>query len=153
MENIILKKINVNEKWKMKKNKRRRRKVTVKRKTKNRNWEITFVDMRVHFASVVFLFVLRYFCISLVIELSSWTFLIISVNNSSCVLSVGLCWRMYNISFQHNLLSLSAESKISTLLKSISWPSSLLCVYTWDCLSVNWCSFILILQLRVVLPM
>ena len=100
----------------MKKNKRRRRKVTVKRKTKNRNWEITFVDMRVHFASVVFLFVLRYFCISLVIELSSWTFLIISVNNSSCVLSVGLCWRMYNISFQHNLLSLSAESKISTLL-------------------------------------
>ena len=140
MENINLKKISVNEKWK-----RIREgggKLQWKEKTKNRNWEITFVDMRVHFASVVFLFVLRYFCISLVIELSSWTFLIISVNNSSCVLSVGLCWRMYNISFQHNLLSLSAKSKISTLLKSISWPSSLLCVYTWDCLPVNWCSFL-----------
>ena len=55
----------------MKKNKRRRRRITVKmkRKTKNRIEEITIVDMRVHFASVVFLVVLRYFCISLVMEL------------------------------------------------------------------------------------
>ncbi len=42
-----------------------------KKTTKNRSEKITFVDMRVHFASVVVLVVLRYFCLSLVIELSS----------------------------------------------------------------------------------
>jgi hypothetical protein len=53
------------------------------------------------FRQCCFLVFLRYFCISLVMELSSWTFLIISVNNSSCV----LFWRIYKISFKHYLLS------------------------------------------------
>jgi len=56
-----------------------------------RNFEMSFVETRIYFANIVFLFGLRYFCMSLVMELSSLSFLIISVNSSSCVLSVGLC--------------------------------------------------------------
>ncbi len=109
--------INIKRKW------RRGKQMQIGQKIKIelRNFEMSFVETRIYFANIVFLFGLRYFCMSLVMELSSLSFLIISVNSSSCVLSVGLYWRMYRISYQHNLLSLSAESKISTLLKSWNW--------------------------------
>jgi hypothetical protein len=83
-------------------------------KIKVKNWfkNLKFLSLlkaRNYFVNVVFLVGLRYFCISLVMELSSWTFLIMSVNNSSCVLSVGLCRRMYNISFQHRNVQLESS--------------------------------------------